>query len=380
MAKDSGNNDTSVSDFCILNGRADARLSDVERLTMLGGAGLDRLVQRLAKSLESVTLDAFAPGLELSSLQQQYERLISLRNTGALARLFQRDQAQIDPAVVPIHGFPLGGVYDLEFHSTFPGEAWSHDPEYAALVQNQVSYVRLWEHSDRNPERRTIVAIHGWTMGDQRVNSLAFMPGLFFSLGCNVAIVELPFHGRRRPNSISAEAPLFPSADPIRTCVAMAHAVHDLRVLATFLESRGHGNISCMGMSLGAYVGLLWCSLDKLSRAVFMVPLVSMGDMAWELVRLKHKDDRDIPRGMTKSFLRDIFSDHYPLGRSPATHEESILVVGGRGDHLVPRNQISLLRERWPHAKVVWAAGGHGAPATKGECFDAVRSFLLKED
>jgi hypothetical protein len=105
-----------------------------------------------------------------------------------------------------------------------------------------------------------------------------------------------------------------------------------------------------------------------------------MGDMAWELVRLKHRDDKEIPRGMTKTFLRDLFSDHSPLGRSPATAQESILAVGGRGDHLVPRNQISLLREKWPHAKVTWAAGGHGAPTHKGECFETVRSFLLKED
>ena len=135
-----------------------------------------------------------------------------------------------------------------------------------------------------------------------------------------------------------------------------------------------------MGMSLGAYVGLLWCSLDALSRAVFMVPLVSMGDMAWELVRLQHRTDKEAPQGMTKSFLRDLFFDHYPLGRSPATRQESILVVGGRGDHLVPRNQITLLREKWPHAKVAWAAGGHGAPAHQGECFETVRSFLLKDD
>ena len=300
------------------------------------------------------------------------------RATGSLSRLLLDTQLEISPAVVPVHGFPLGGVYDLEFHSTFPHAGWSHDLEYASLVQNQVSYVRLWEHAEPDPKRKTIVAIHGWTMGDQRVNSLAFLPGLFFSLGCNVALVELPFHGRRRPDSLSATMPLFPSADPIRTCVAMAHAVHDLRVLARFMRSRGHANISCMGMSLGAYVGLLWAALDTLDRAVFMVPLVSMGDMAWELVRLKHKEDKDIPRGMTKSFLRDLFSDHYPLERSPATKQESILVVGGRGDHLVPRNQITLLRERWPHAKVTWAAGGHGAPAHKGECFDTVRSFLLR--
>ena len=380
MAKTPDNEEGAASDFCILNGRSDARLSDVERLTMLGGSGLDRLVQRLGKSLSSVTLDAFAPGLQIAALQHQHKRLLELRRSSSLSRLFIDDKREIAPAVVPIHGFPVGGVYDLEFHSTFPGDEWLHDPEYSALVQNQVSYVRLWEHAEHRPDRRTIIAIHGWTMGDQRVNSLAFLPGLFFSLGCNVALVELPFHGRRRPDSLAGVAPLFPSADPIRTCVAMAHAVRDLRVLARFIRGRGHTRISCMGMSLGAYVGLLWAALDKLDRAVFMVPLVSMGDMAWELVRLKHREDKDIPRGMTKSFLRDLFSDHNPLERQPLTNQGSILVVGGRGDHLVPRNQISLLREKWPHAKVAWSAGGHGAPAHKGECFETVRSFLLKED
>ncbi len=367
-----------ASDYCILNGRADARLSDVERLTLLGGSGLDRLVQRLGKSLSSVTLDAFAPGLDADSLREQHEKLMNLRKNGALEALFIGARKPVAPAVVPIHGFPVGGVFDLEFHSTFPGTDWAHDREYNQLVQNQTSYVRLWEHSEPNPNRQTIVAIHGWTMGDQRTNSLAFLPGLFFSLGCNVALVELPFHGRRRPDSVDESAPLFPSADPIRTCVAMAHAVHDLRTLKAFLSSRGHGHISCIGMSLGAYVGLLWCSLDPIERGVFLVPLVSMGDMAWELVRLKYLQERDVPSGLTKTLLRDLFADHYPLARMPATQQESILVIGGRGDHLVPRNQISLLRERWPHAKVTWASGGHAAAAQRGEVFDTVRSFLFR--
>lgn len=349
VAKTPENDEGAVSDFCILNGRSDARLSDVERLTMLGGSGLDRLVQRLGKSLSSVTLDAFAPGLQVAALQHQHERLLDLRRTSPLSRLFIDDKKEITPSVVPIHGFPLGGVYDLEFHSTFPGVEWLHDQEYAALVQNQVSYVRLWEHGEHDPNRRTIVAIHGWTMGDQRVNSLAFLPGLFFSLGCNVALVELPFHGRRRPDSLTGTAPLFPSADPIRTCVAMAHAVHDLRILTRFIRARGHSRISCMGMSLGAYVGLLWASLDKLDRAVFMVPLVSMGDMAWELVRLKHRDDKEIPRGMTKTFLRDLFSDHSPLGPKPGN--SAGVYPCGRGKGRPPRPEepdISPAREVAP--------------------------------
>jgi pimeloyl-ACP methyl ester carboxylesterase len=343
---------------------------------MLGGSGLDRLLQRLGKSLSSVTLDAFAPGLEVNALKRQHSSLLELRSKGALAELFQDRRQHVTPSVVPIHGFPLGGVYDLEFHSTFPAAEWVHDREYNTLINNQTSYVRFWEHESKDDSRRTIVAIHGWTMGDQRVNSLAFLPGLFFSLGFNVALVELPFHGRRRGAGSDESLPLFPSADPVRTCVAMAHAIHDLRTLARFLSSRGHNRLSCMGMSLGAYVGLLWCSLDEVEKGVFMVPLVSMGDMAWELVRLKHREEGDIPRGLTRALLRDLFADHYPLTHEPATAQGSILVVGGRGDHLVPKNQISLLRERWPRAKIEWASGGHAAPAQRGECFESVRNFL----
>lgn len=379
MSKPSNPEQGVVSDYCILNGRADARLSDVERLTLLGGSGLDRLLQRLGKSLASVTLDAFAPGLEVEALKRQHLGLLELRGSGALGQLFKDQKGDSAPSVVPIHGFPVGGVYDLEFHSTFPAAEWAHDKEYNSLVNNQTSYVRLWEHDTPQVDRRTIVAIHGWTMGDQRVNSLAFLPGLFFSLGFNVALVELPFHGRRRASGADESAPLFPSADPIRTCVAMAHAIHDLRTLRRFLASRGHQRLSCMGMSLGAYVGLLWCSLDRIEKGVFMVPLVSMGDMAWELVRLKHREEGDIPKGLTKGLLRDLFADHYPLSKEPATDQGSILVVGGRGDHLVPKNQISLLRERWPRAKIEWASGGHAAPAQRGEFFDTVRNFLDRD-
>src|SRR5690606_10870226 len=131
----------------------------------------------------------------------------------------------------------------------FPRSEAVFDKLYSTVAENQVSYVRLWEHTERLESRPTLVAIHGWTMGDQRVNSIAFLPGLFFSLGCNVALVELPFHGRRKPASPDGHA-VFPSADPVRTVVAMAHALYDLRSLVHYLKGRGHSRISCVGMSL----------------------------------------------------------------------------------------------------------------------------------
>ncbi|MFN4896286.1 MAG: alpha/beta hydrolase [Pseudomonadota bacterium] len=359
------------SDFCILNGREDARLSEVERLTMLGGAGLDRVMTRLGKSLSAVSLESFAPALDVATLKTQAIALSVLRSNGEIATLFAPPVSESEPRITPIHGFPDGAVLDLEFSSHFPARGWSHDPGYISTEENTTSFVRLWEHREATSERMTIIAVHGWTMGDQRVNSLAFLPGLLFSLGCNVALVELPFHGRRRPKGIPEELPLFPSADPLRTCLAMAHALYDLRILRLFLGRRGHTRISCVGMSLGAYVGALWASLDQLSRAAFLVPLVSMGGMAFELLRKQGVDSLPL------EFLTDLFRDHSPLEREPATPQEAIMVVAGTDDHLVPKTQICELQTRWPRATVVWAGGGHGAATNRAEAFDRITKFLL---
>ncbi len=360
-----------ASDFCILNGREDARLSDVERLTILGGASLDRVLSRLGKSLTSVSLDTFAPSLDIAALKAHAFTLSVLRQRGDIGALFVPPTRALDPEITPIHGFPEGAVVDLEFASHFPERGWSHDPGYTSTEENTTSYVRLWEHRVHIPDRITIVAVHGWTMGDQRVNSLAFLPGLLFSLGCNVALVELPFHGRRRPQGLPEEVPLFPSADPIRTCLATAHALYDLRSLRSFLAKRGHTKLSCVGMSLGAYVTALWASLDRLDKAALLVPLVSMGDMAFELIERKGMGP------MPRDFVFDLFADHYPLQREPATPQESILVIGGTDDHLVPKSQISQLQSDWPRANVIWVGGGHAAATNRTEAFDRIAKFLL---
>ena len=83
MSKDSQSHaKEAASDFCILNGREDARLSEVERLTILGGASLDRVVSRLGKSLSQVTLDTFAPTLDAGTLKAQAITLSILRSRG----------------------------------------------------------------------------------------------------------------------------------------------------------------------------------------------------------------------------------------------------------------------------------------------------------
>jgi len=344
---------------------------------MVGGGGLDRILSALARSISSVTLDSLVPGIDLGDLVKDHERYVQLREGGFLERLFEAPRLRRSPLVTPIHGFPDGGVFDLEFDSPFPNDEVRLSPSYNELRENQISYVRLWEHAQPNPLRPTIVAIHGWTMGDQRVNSLAFLPGYLYSIGCNVALVELPFHGRRKVAAPTSSTDLFPSANPIRTTLAVAHSLWDLRVLSGYLAMRGHSNLCCVGMSLGAYIGALWASLDRLHRAVLMVPLVSMGDMAWELLKSRKRSGVKVPRQITRGLLRDLYWDHCVLAHTPKTEQRAMMVIAGRGDHLVPSSQVALLQRHWPDASYVWAAGGHAAGTQRGEAFDTMISFLL---
>ena len=91
MAKNNTRAHDTVSDYCILNGRNDARLSDVERLTMLGGGALERVLSKLGRNLDNVRLDTFAPGLDPQTLLEYRTKLLKLRTEGALRELLESD-------------------------------------------------------------------------------------------------------------------------------------------------------------------------------------------------------------------------------------------------------------------------------------------------
>lgn len=361
----------SPSDFCILNGSVDSRLSDVERLTMVGGRGLDRVLGRLAKSLGQVSLQSYAPSLNFALLRERGQYLQSLRDAGRLEVLFEKPSVTHTPEVTQVHGFPDGAVFDLKFASPFPNPTLDLDPNYKLIEENASSFVRLWSHSDSIQERLTVVGIHGWTMGDQRANSLAFLPGILYRLGFDVALVELPFHGRRMPIKAGIEGPLFPSVDPVRTCIAIAHALYDLRVLRSYLESKGAKRVATVGMSLGAYVGAVWASRDVLDKALFLVPMFSMGDMAWSLVSSGGEVN-----GIDRDFLKGLYQDHCPYNTLPATPQNQMLVIGGEGDHLVPTAQISELQSKWTDVRLRWVRGGHSAVTNREDTFLEIVRFL----
>jgi pimeloyl-ACP methyl ester carboxylesterase len=278
---------------------------------------------------------------------------------------------------IPLHGVPDGTIYDLAFPGSFMKAVRDQLPaEYAArdLVSETV-HARLWEHS--NPGAHpTIIAVHGWNMGEQRVSSLVFVPGLLFAQGFNVCLLELPHHGRR---AVAGRERSFPSIDLLFTNLAISQAVSDLRQLRSVLEQRGHTTIGALGVSLGAYISLSWSVVEKLDFGIFLVPLVSIADVAWRLLKDRFSESNLLGAGLSKPLLKEVFADHSPVRSLPLTDIRRILVVAGRGDQVVPREQIEVLRRGWPGVEVRWLQGGHGAPFRKGEAVSIITEFLKKQ-
>lgn len=368
------------ADFCVVDSAPDTRLSQFERLTLTGGAELDRALSWISKQLgsfsyrhEAEKLDhrAFFEAARFYTESEQAKKtwvpkpgtffLPADQKPGVRERVF--------------HGFRDGEIVDLDFDSQyrphFPGFA----ERYAAETENLKVHARLWRHHERS--RPTIVAVHGWTMGDQRINSLAFMPGLFYRMGFDVALIELPYHGRRKPvQKGELNGFLFPAIDVGRTNEAMGQAISDLRYLRSYLESNGASEVGCMGMSLGAYVGSLWAALDKLAFCIPIVPMVSMAEVAWELITRDEGFKSLREEGLSFELLRDVYRPHCPLSHIPQTEKARMLIIAGIGDKIVPPRQPRLLWDHWKRPQLLWFRGGHVAQFKRSKSFSEVVHFF----
>ncbi|MBN8550549.1 MAG: hypothetical protein J0M12_14635 [Deltaproteobacteria bacterium] len=368
------------ADYCVVDSSPENRLSQFERLTLTGGVELDRALAWISKQfgsfsyqtkLESLAVEKFFDAARFYT-EPSPSHIDWMKHPG---KFFERPSKAPAVQETTFHGLQDGEVVDLSFASTYKPQNPDFEKDFYACTPNLTSYARMWRH--HGAARPTIVAIHGWSMGDQRVNSLAFMPGFFYQLGFDVALIELPYHGRRRsPGERAANAFLFPSIDVVRTNEAMGQVISDLRNLGLYLNARGVKEVGCMGMSLGAYVGSLWAALDTLSFCVPIVPMVSMAEVAWEIITRDENFAELREAGLTLDLLQETYGVHCPLTHIPQTPKDRMLIIAGIGDKIVPPRQPRLLWEHWKRPHLLWFRGGHVAQFKRSKAFAEVVGFF----
>lgn len=368
--------------------RASTDVSEWEKLTLANNGDLERALRRLEKRFTSfkLNLNDFDThvGLDLGTAENQLAEAIAFYSRPELVNrpeLFFRP-----PSVVPNiclalpQQLSLGEVLDLRFRSHFEPCFVPFKNEFLSYKDNRDVFARMWRHPD-GTELGTVIAIHGWFMGDQRVNALALVPGFFFRMGLNVVLYELPYHGRRAPNGQELSGSVFPSAHLARTNEGIAQAIYELRSLRLWFQEHGDRPIGVVGVSLGGYVAALWATLDKLEFAVPMVPLVSMADLAWDVLSRGDAGAFEICpylRNITLEQLRAGYAPHALFSHPPKTARECQMIVAGLADSVIPTSQPTALWEHWGRPEIFWFEGGHIGQISQSAAFAKLHRFFCE--
>lgn len=368
----------SFGDYCVVPGADRERnLSDLERLSLLGAQRLEQALRFFVGGLEPEEVCQRLGDLDIEAVK---EAAMFYGTAGWLespASFYQLGAAPTGVAETAIHGFSDGEIVDLEFESAYR----PYHPDYQATLRelggsNPVQ-VRLWRH--HQPSELTVVAVHGWAMGDPRLNSLAFLPGLYYRAGLDVALYELPLHGRRVDRGGAQDSEwmsFFPSSDLMLTNEAIGQSIYELSALRAYLGSNGIGQVGAIGVSLGGYLAALWASLEKIRFCVPVVPLVSMPDFVWRVLGAH----RDFPRwrsaGLSLQLLREAFGVHSPLREPLCLPSSDVMIIAGSDDTLIPQRQVEALWEHWGQPEIVWLTGGHARALGGTEVINHVFEFL----
>ena len=173
---------------------------------------------------------------------------------------------------------------------------------------------------------------------------------------------------------------LFPSADFLRTNEAIGQAISDLRQVVLWLKLRGVQHIGSIGVSVGGYISALGAGLDELDYCIPVVPLVSMGGIAWEVVRAQCDEAQLMRHNVNRDMLESIDQIHAPLEYEVRVPRARRMIIAGLGDAMVPAEQPRALWQHWERPQIHWLMGGHAAQfkLKKSQVLEDIERFLLK--
>jgi len=334
------------------------------------GTGLDAAI--LAGMQLVVDAVMMPDEAELPAMRASAERLLALEDEPG--RYFEFTPESLRLSLVRervLRELRGGTVHARRFASGYV----PHDPDDVGVPEGDLVRIDHWCHE---PERRrgTIVLLHGFTMGRPWMDAPALFASQWWDAGLDVALVTLPFHGARTPESARFSGEHFAVPDVARLAESVRRAVHETRALVLWLRERTGDPVGLLGLSLGGYVTALSAGLwDDLDFAVPMVPPVCIGDLAWRFFRRSGRGESP-SAAFSYDELRRHYRVHSPLAHPLRIPRERCLVVAGRGDRIVPPEHPHALWRHWGEPAIHWYSGGHLSPFGRGGIVAAVLGHL----
>jgi hypothetical protein len=275
-----------------------------------------------------------------------------------------------------------GTCESIRFESPFVPQLPRLREAYRSHEANRFAHVRYWRHN-RGP-RPTVIAIHGFGAEGYALNQWFFgLPWLYEKLGLDVALFNLPFHGRRQTRFSPFSGHGFFAGGLSRINEAFGQGVHDFRLVMDYLTTqRGVTDIGVTGISLGGFTTALLAAVEpRLRFAIPNVPVVSLADIVldWEplgaLVRAMMR-----LTGLSVIEARRLLAVSSPLTWAPVLPRNRLMVIGGVGDRLAPPTHARLLWDHWGRPRLHWFPGGHILHLDRGGYLREIQRFFKDID
>ena len=236
--------------------------------------------------------------------------------------------------------------------------------------------IEHWVHQSTRP-RGTVLALHGFTMGNPRLDSFVMLANQWYRSGLDVALLTLPHHGARTPPAARFSGEHFAVPHVARLSEAVREAVYEVRQLVAWLRAESGAPVGLLGLSLGGYLAALAAGLiDDLDFVIPMVPPVCIGDLAWRFFTQTRHYRTGGGAALSQQELRRAFRIHSPLAHPLRIAPERVMIVAGRGDRIVPPEHPAALWSHWGEPRIHWFSGSHLTPFGRGRIARAILDHL----
>jgi pimeloyl-ACP methyl ester carboxylesterase len=343
---------------------------------------LERLVSGVGAAVDTAAIRLLVGMMQRAPCEAQQhtlERFTALAAVYGRPELLQEPERFFRPAPPPrVRETRLPGPFRPTLELAAPSAYEPFLPEYAdchrAWSTNLTVHARWYRCAS---PRATMLCLHGFGGGPFLFEERAFCVRRWLRAGVDVVLMQLPFHGRRRPREVRFTAALFPSPDVVRTNEGFGQAVHDAQALLAWLAARGAAPVGVLGYSLGGYIAALLGTLTPhLAFVAAMSPPALLSELMWRHGHLTPLRVRAEQAGLTVEHLHRLFRLHSPLARPALVPRERSFLIAGRADLLLPSDQTRALWEHWGRPSIAWFPGGHVAQVGRGQALQVFAEWL----
>jgi hypothetical protein len=221
-----------------------------------------------------------------------------------------------------------------------------------ACPENNTVHGRLYRCGKDWRQRPAVILVHGLDYEIGYRFQFPYLARRLCKLGLNTAMLELPYHCRRRPHGDAAVKD-FISNDLESLYQAIQQSIADIRALTHWLYAEGCPNVGLWGISLGAWLsGLVACADDRIDFIVLCTPVGKIDRAVKDLAFCE--PIRDCLQKRKLSLARLNLVDY-----RPRQQPDRILIVESLFDRFAPVDTVEEIWRAWGQPEIIRVNHGH---------------------